>query len=825
MQKEACQALIDAHAVSSSAIEEAKLKNRFNHRSVLLNLFEESDLETQKSVTETLAKFYKIPLMNLDKINPSPALIRMCKPEQARQWHFLPIVENDSQVVVGMIDPTDLDNVDMLRRIFHKPIQPVFIYAHDFERGLYRFFRKGADKPVENAKLLDTIELKHVVGAGAGEADGQSEEAIASKFVRHILLRALTFEASDLLIEPMEHESLISLCIEGGTYRLFRLSLSHHSSIVTALRQLMKLGESNPGGSQRGSFTLRFREQSFRLLAHFQPSPSGEKVSVRIIDPQRSALTLEQLQLPASMRAMLEKSLDASSGLILVTGPSGSGKSSAISAFLRHVGSTGKRIISLEDLVTETIPGIKKAQFPAVGVAKSAILTSALKHNPDMVVIDEVSDAESLTIALQASNQCLMVISVPCEGVAEVISRFLRLGLDRKRLADTLHLVYTQRTVRKICPDCKTSTLIHPKTIQQLHIPSSFGFHTGGGCKACRQTGYRGTITVGELMPLTPELGEKLSTGASAEELYTDARIAGMMTMFESGLNKAIDGTTSLEEVLGALPMPQSFNFKASIHLGRIGHLNAAQVAAKQAVNFEQSESDVPLESLFDESEAPEEASAAKQAMEAKSAAGADVLEPAVAEAVPAAPKASDKLVVLLVDDSPVMLQYTSHILTSAGPFEVVTAGNVDDAWQKLQQQHFHLVITDHEMPGQTGQEFIERIRQQPSLNHTGTMLLTGNLKEASALAGGADGYVSKPTDPELLVARARSIAEIYKRMAVNAASKSTGQFIAVDGALHKHAHPSPSGAMQVDFTASDMERISSLQLDTQQFGTGSKEE
>jgi len=821
MQKEACQALIDAHAVSGSAIEEAKLKTRFNHRSVLLNLFEESDLETQKAVTETLAKFYKIPLMNLDKINPSPALIRMCKPEQSRQWHFLPIVENDSQVVVGMIDPTDLNNVDMLRRIFHKPIQPVFIYAHDFERGLYRFFRKGADKPVENTKLLDTIELKHVVGAGADESGGQSEEVIANKFVRHILLRALTFEASDLFIEPMEHESLISLCIEGGTYRLFRLSLSHHASIITALRQLMKLGESNPGANQRGSFSLRYRDRSFRLLAHFQPSPSGEKVSVRIIDPQRSALTLEQLQLPTSMQAMLEKSLNASSGLILVTGPSGSGKSSAISAFLRHLGNSGKRIISLEDLVIESIPGIKKAQFPAVGVAKSAILTSALKHKPDVIVIDEVSDAESLSIALQAAKQCLMVISVPCDGIAEVISRFLRLGLDRKLLADTLHLVYTQRTIRKICPDCKTTTLIHPKTIQQLHIPSSFSFHTGSGCKVCRETGYRGMITIGELMPLAAELGEKLSTGASAEELYTDARIAGMMTMFESGLNKAIDGTTSLEEVLGALPTPQSFDFKASIHLGRIGHLHAAQPAAKQAVNFEQTGSDIPLESLFDESEAP-----------AKDSAGsitADDSSPSPAEAEEAvssiAPAPSDKLAVLLVDDSPVMLQYTSHILTSAGPFEVVTAGDVDDAWQKLQQQHFHLVITDHEMPGQTGQEFIERIRLQPSLNHTGTMLLTGNLKEASALAAGADGYVSKPTDPELLVARARSIAEIYKRMAVSTASKSTGQFVAVDGALHKHVHPSPSGAMQVDFTASDMERISSLQLDTQQFNTDSEEE
>ena len=326
MQKEAITALIDAKAVSSGAIDEASLKSRFNHKSLLVNLFEECDPETQKAVTETLAAFYKIPLLNLEKIVPSPALVKMCKPEQARQWHFLPIVESGSEVVVGMIDPTDLNNVDMLRHIFRKPVKPVFIYAHDFERGLYRFFRKGAAKPVENSDLLDTTRMQQVVGGLAAEpTDQQSHAAIAGKFVRHIISRALAYGASDLLIEPMQHESLISLRIEGGTYRLFRIAASHHESVVSELRTLAKLDDVSTGSSQRGGTSLRFNDRAFRLMMHFQPSPTGERVSIRIIDPRLSALTLEQLELPDGMETAIRTALSGP-GLILVAGASGTGR-------------------------------------------------------------------------------------------------------------------------------------------------------------------------------------------------------------------------------------------------------------------------------------------------------------------------------------------------------------------------------------------------------------------------------------------------------------------------------------------------------------------
>jgi type II secretory ATPase GspE/PulE/Tfp pilus assembly ATPase PilB-like protein/CheY-like chemotaxis protein len=837
MQKEAGKALIDAGLVSWQAIEEATSRSRANNKPLLVNLFEGCDAGTQISVTDTLARFYNIPLLHLDRVIPSPGLIRMCKPEQARQWYFLPISEKGSHVVVGMIDPTDLNNVDMLQHIFRKPVQPAFIYAHDFENGWYRFFRKSDEKPVEYAHLLNTQKLQIAMSQKPGDSGNghASQEAIAGRFVRHVISRALTYKASQLLIEPKESELLISLNVEGGNYRLFRLSISQHDRVLTALKKMIGLDAASSGSDQRRSILLRFNEHEYKLLTHFHPSPAGECASIRIVDPKFTGMTLDRLELPTNIEAAIEASL-AGLGLVLVTGPFSSGKSSTMMAFLRHLAESGKRrIISMEDMIIEKLPGVKQVQLPANGQSNPAVLKSVLQHRPDVIMIDEVTDEETVMMALQAaiSGQCLLILCMEAEGIAEAISRLLRMKLDRSQLAEALRCVYTQKVIRKICPNCKSSISIHADTMRQLQIPASFTFYAGGGCAACMNTGYHGTTTVCELLRFSPELSEMLENGASGSEVYTEARHGGMLALHEQALNKVIDGTTSLDEVLGIFALPQGFNFKDRLRVGRIGHLqqpdprkrNPKEALASVFEEEARKQAEASAIDIFaDTGEEPElekdthtetpDVSGQEPFVERRVE---QPLSP-VTEQPPEQQQEPDKLMVLLLDDSPVMLQYTQHILESAGIFTVETASTAEEAWDKLQQQYFHLIITDHEMPGQTGQQLIERIREQPTLNHTGTMLLTGNVKETSALAGGADGYVGKPTDPELLIARAKSIAEIYKRMAVGAAAQAKASTTDEVSAPSKSE---PAG--QVEFTEQHMKHIASFELDTQRFTLAGK--
>lgn len=828
MQKEAAKSLIDAGLVSWEAIEQATSRSRSNKKPLLVNLFEECDASTQISVTDTLARFYNIPLLHLDRVVPSPGLIRMCKPTQARQWYFLPISEQGSHVVVGMIDPTDLNNVDMLQHIFRKPVQPAFIYAHDFENGWYRFFRKSDEKPVEHAQLLNTMQLHSVMTQKTGASGNDaSQEVIVDKFVRHVISRALTYGASQLLIEPQESELLISLTVEGGNYRLFRLSISHHDRVLTALKKMIGLDAANSGGSQRRSILLRFNDQEYKLLMHFHPSSSGECATIRIINPHHVGMSFDRLDFPPDIESNIKESL-AGSGVVLVTGPFGSGKSSTLMAFLRHMAENGKRrIVSIEDVIIERISGVKQVQLPANGLS----LKSVLNHKPDVVMIDEATDEETIVMALQAaiSGHCLLILCLEAEGIAEAISRLLRMRLDRSQLANVLRFVYTQKVIRKLCPDCKSSVSIHADTTRQLQIPATFKFYAGGGCATCMNTGYHGTSTVCELLHFTPDLSEMLENGASGSEVYTQARYGGMLTLYERALNKAIDGTTSLEEALGIFALPKDFNFKDRLHLGRIGHLEKPDTRKENhkealASVFEEEArkqaepSDIDIFADTGEEQKPKEDTEFPETsgQEHIAKASAEEPQPPATEQ----PPESDKLLVLLLDDSPVMLQYTQHILLNAGIFSVETANTAEEAWDKLQQKYFHLIITDHEMPGQTGQQLIERIRQQPTLNHTGTMLLTGNVREASALAGGADGFVGKPTDPELLIARAKSIAEIYKRMATTAATQ-----VKAAGATEASKPSKDEPAGQVEFTEQHMKHIASFELDTQRFTIAKKPE
>jgi MSHA biogenesis protein MshE len=835
MQKEAAKALVDAGLVSNDAIDTASSSSRSNKKPMLVNLFEECDTNTQTGVTDILAKLYNIPLLHLDTITPSPGLIRMTKLEQARQWYFLPISDKGSHVVVGMIDPTDLNNVDMLQHIFRKPVQPVFIHAHDFENGLYRFFRKSDERPVENVRLIDTMQLQHVMTPKGGiTGEDPSQAAIAGKFVRHVISRALAYGASSLTIEPQTSELLITLNIEGGTYRLFRLSKSQQDRLLVALKEMVGLEPSGDGNSQRRSILLRFNGREYKLLIHFHPSPTGECATIHIIDPRYIGMSLEQLELPSELDASLRSALSGS-GLVMVTGPAGSGKSSALMAFLHHMAEDDtRRIFSIEDVVIEKLSNVKQVQLPTNGPTEAAVLKSVLRREPDVVVVDEIDDEEALAMALQwaADGQHLVIVCIEADGIVEALSHLLRMKLDRSLLAKTLRCIYTQRFIRKNCPDCKAAAPVHPDTMRQLRIPASYTFYAGKGCQTCRDTGYHGTATLAELLPFSPALSEMLALGASGSEVYTEGRQEGMLTLYERALNKAIDGTTSLDEALGMFALPQGFNFKDRLRVGRIGHLHqpdprkskhkeelASHFKAEAKKQTEPSEIDIFSDA--GEVRKPDEATHAKTPDVSTGASGqkpfverrVEEPEPPADEEPPEQPAETDKLMVLLLDDSPVMLQYTQHILTSADIFTVETASTPDEAWDMLQQQYFHLIITDHEMPGQTGQELIERIRKQPTLNHTGTMLLTGNVKEASALAGGADGFVGKPTDPELLIARARSIAEIYKRMSQQASAQVEAQQAATSA-----PPPTEAGTGQVEFTEQHMKDIASFELDTQRF-------
>ena len=802
MRQEAESELIQSGNITADDLRAAKEKSRRNRVSILLNLLEGRSAESCEAITATLARHYKIPLLSLDKTTPPHQLMKLCHAKLARKLHFLPIAEYGNQVVVGMVDPLDLHYDDEVRAVFQKSIQPVFISLNDFERNYHRFFRKGISLPTENSNLMNTHALtKAFLNTEQRQSSLDHKALIAKKFVATIINRALAHKASSFSIEPQQDVCLVNLFQDGHTYNLFRFSMSNHEAMLKAMMNMAKIDPfKNTGVDQFSRCRVHYQGQQYILCYNFRQTPTGERVVVHILDPNMAKLSIDDLGFSRRAMASLTKTLEKP-GIVLVTGSSGSGKSTLLQAMIRHAATLHKNIFTIEDIIGLKVEGIRQFQMKPNGPSKTQVLKALQKNNADVIVID-VIDKETFPAVLDAvEHGCLVLLSLDAENISSAISKLLCTGVSRSRLASTLKLACTHKTVRKLCPDCKKVEKLHPDTILQWQIPEHLQFQNASGCEACNQKAYVENMSLSETLTITPEIAELIKQGASGPEIFEASRAAGMLTLVELGMNKALAGSTSLTEVLATMPYQERFSVKSRMRIGRIMPLQSNEKLAESKSK------------LFSKPEAQEAVSHTEKSLAISFSSSDEKTEQKVVqdkpEEAPSKPQQTankdNKALILLVDDSPVTLEFTRHILNVSGHFHVDIADTAIKALKMLEKKQYHLVITDQEMPEQTGQEFIETIRHHPSFNHVGTILLTGNLNEMSALESGADGYIAKPTDPELLIARAKSISDIYKRL-----SDSSTKPIATASTTSKQSE-------KVEFTEKDMAKISSFELDAGQ--------
>jgi len=803
MRQEAELELIQSGNITAYDLHTAKEKSRRNRVSILLNLLEAQPSENSEAITEALARHYKIPLLSMDKITPPHRLMKLCSAKVARRLHFLPLAEHGKQVIIGMVDPLDLQYDSEIRTIFKKSVKSVFISLNNFERNYHRFFRKGVSLPAENAKLMNTKELtKTFLSTEQKQSSTDSKDMIAKKFAATIVTRALMYKANSFSIEPQQDVCLVNLFQDGKRHNLFRFSMSNHKAMLAAM---MKLANIDPfkstGVDQFSRCKIHFQGQQHILCYNFRQTPTGERVVVHILDPDVAKLTIEDFGFSANAIDSLKETLQHP-GIIVVTGSSGSGKSTMLRAMTRYARKLHKNIFTIENIIGLKMEGVRQFQVKPEGPSKTKILKALQANHANVVVVDSI-DKETLPAVLDiVESGCLVLLAINAKNISRGMTKLLCADISRSRLASALKLVCTHKTVRKLCSSCKHAEKLHASTLLQWQIPEHLQFQNANGCDVCNHKAYLGSVNLSESLAISPEIAELIRQGASGPEIFEAGRAEGMLTLIEQGMNKALAGLTSLTEVLAMVPYHEIFSVKERMRIGRVMPLQSAEKIAAAAKN-----------NIFDAPDVKEITPAEEvDTAIALSASNNDAKQNTVlddtakkAEKPQQNTTEDNKACILLVDDSPVTLEFTRHILHVSGHFQVDTAETAIKALQMLQEKQYHLVITDQEMPEQTGQEFIETIRQHPSFNHVGTILLTGNLNEMMALEGGADGYIAKPTDPELLVARAKSISDIYKRLSSTTTSKPSSTV----------APSTYEKAEKVEFTEQDMVKISSFELDT----------
>ncbi|MGI6139350.1 MAG: GspE/PulE family protein [Candidatus Hydrogenedentales bacterium] len=482
------------------------------------------------------------------------SVIALVSARVAHHYEIMPLGVHDGCCRIAS-SRTDLSICDDLSRLLAMPVRLEPYTTEEITAAQKKYYGVGAD----------TIEQ---LSASRSEALLISEEAAEDvsttalpptiiKFVNQILFEAYQDRATDIHIEPFANFCRVRIRVDGILYELASPAvLFHfHREIVSRIKIMSGLNIAETRLPQDGRIPIRIGDDEVDLRISIVPIQHGESVNIRILQARRALLTLEELGFTAHDRDLLEAQTRKTHGIILVTGPTGSGKTTTLYAALDRINETIRKIITVEDPVEYELDGICQMQVkPQIGFSFASGLRSILRHDPDVILVGEIRDLETAELAMRASLTGHLVFStLHTNDAPGSITRLQDLGIDSYLLCSSVECVIAQRLVRQICPDCKKSA---PPTAQELMLFEGMGelsadhvFYRGEGCRQCRNSGYRGRMAISEAFTLDEDIRQLIMDGAPANLLRKAVTSKGMISLRRDGLHKALSGYTSLEEI------------------------------------------------------------------------------------------------------------------------------------------------------------------------------------------------------------------------------------------------------------------------------------
>jgi len=527
---------------------------------VLLHLKMLTDEEVTRSLAEHLSMEY-ISFDDVTKINMNIA--RMLSESIAKRFCLVAVGEIDDKVVVAMADPLNVIAIDTITLKIKRQIKVVVSSPREIRRAIEVIYH-GSD--VEEQHLRDLVELEvgeeELVEADITEEDIGSEVAATQapviRFVNLLLSQAVKSRASDIHIEPQERSTTVRMRIDGVLRDMVPPARKMQAAVTTRIKILSEMDIAERRLPQDGRFKMRASGRSIDVRVSVIPTIYGEKVVMRILDAAAVNHDINQLGFEPELLEEFKVILSQPHGIIVVTGPTGSGKSTTLYSALNHLKDPRKNITTVEDPVEYRLAGINQIQIkPEIDLDFAICLRAILRQDPDIILIGEIRDKETVEIAIKASLTGHLVLSTfHTNDAPSAISRLLYMGIEPYLLASTLNLIVAQRLIRKICDRCKEPVTLSEKVLKRLKIDPERDrdavFYHGRGCKACGGTGYLGRLPIFEFLVVDSNIREKVIAGASEAEIRAISRERGYGGLVESGVSKMLQGLTTAEEVLSA---------------------------------------------------------------------------------------------------------------------------------------------------------------------------------------------------------------------------------------------------------------------------------
>jgi type IV pilus assembly protein PilB len=548
------RSLIRAGVVTEGALREA-LAEKPAQTSIVRALVEQERVD-ESALCRFLGAHYGVECLDLAGITIDPALLELVPSKMARRVLAVPVREEDGLLVVAMADPTDIVAKDDLKALLRRDFQTV---AAPYSQVLAVIERSQLN-------LKEQIDRSSEVGSSQGALAAEVEEVLEEgpiiQAVRQTITQAILDRASDIHIEPINGAIRIRFRIDGVLHEVARVDPAAHQRLLSRIKVLAGLDISERRKPQDGRFTLGVEGKKADLRVATLPTYLGEKVVIRVLDTGTARLDLPQLGFLPEMQAAYEQITSKPWGTILVTGPTGSGKSTTLYATLNRLNREETNVITVEDPVEYQLSGINQIQVnPAAGLTFAAALRSILRADPDIILVGEVRDRETAVIAIEAAlTGHLVLTSLHTNDALSTPTRLYEMGVEPYLVASALSAVVGQRLARRLCVSCREPTTITRSQLRELgFVPPAdeevFTIYRAHpeGCPRCSKTGYYGRIALHELLVVSEAIGRGIAERASARELGDIARAEGFWPLRQVGLAQVLRGITSIEELLRVL--------------------------------------------------------------------------------------------------------------------------------------------------------------------------------------------------------------------------------------------------------------------------------
>ena len=536
-------------------IEAEQLKNAraslTGGRTIIQHMISRKEI-TETQVAETLAANAGIPFVDLGGFHFNPAVILSIAEDTARRYRVIPVSDDGLYLTVAVADPLDFETLDSLPHVIGRELNLACATQSDINHHLKQFYK------VDN-KRVDAADDSFMVSTGDSEAGVEANDAPIIRLVQQTLTEAFRLKASDIHIEPLETSVRIRYRLDG---KLIQVD-THPKKLLPAIVARLKVMSGSMSIAEKrlpqdGRIQLKMGDKEVDLRVSSVPSNHGESIVMRILDKTALLLGLPELGFFSDDQTQFETLLKLPDGIILVTGPTGSGKTTTLYACLNVINSPDKKIITVEDPVEYELPGINQVMVKSeIGMTFAAALRAMLRQAPNIIMIGEIRDAETANIAINASLTGHLVFStLHTNDAPSAVARLADIGVKPFLIASAVRSILAQRLVRKLCPECKAPAELNDKEMRALSLDASrvaqasiFG---PTGCTRCRGNGYRGRMGIFELFNIDDEVRGMINESLTTSQLRRRARELGMRTLREDGIRKVLSGLTSGAEVVHA---------------------------------------------------------------------------------------------------------------------------------------------------------------------------------------------------------------------------------------------------------------------------------